>query len=153
MLDAAEIRAITEAFEASGWHELRLVVGETVVHLASSPEGVSLGGKAEASGAEPTAVPAGGEEVPARRETGGADTVIRSPTIGLFWRAPHPGAAPFVEVGDLVEPDSTLCIVEVMKLMNPLKAAVHGVVTEIVAVDGQVLARDEALFSLRILEP
>ena len=92
--------------------------------------------------------------VPLSEDDDGAATVtVRSPTLGLFWRAPHPGAASFVEVGDPVEVDTTLCIVEVMKLMNSLKAGVRGVVTEVLADDGQVLERDQALFQLRLLEP
>ncbi|MBV8396021.1 MAG: acetyl-CoA carboxylase biotin carboxyl carrier protein [Actinobacteria bacterium] len=58
------------------------------------------------------------------------DTLVRieSPMVGTFYRAPSPGAASFVEVGDAVAPGQTLCILEAMKLMNEVKADVEGIV-------------------------
>lgn len=56
---------------------------------------------------------------------------VRAPLIGTFYRAPAPDAPPFVEVGSVVEPDETVCIVEVMKLMNGVRAGCHGRVARI----------------------
>ena len=56
---------------------------------------------------------------------------VKAPMVGTFYRAPSPGAAPFVEVGDRVDPDSVVCIIEVMKLMNTIHAGASGVVREI----------------------
>lgn len=173
LLDTTEVGAVIDAFEESDWQELRLQVGDTVVHLARSGGYVTLVDESGAAGGAeggnvpvrlgpsdtpppaPQVEPAGlGTSPPALSKSEAAASVtIRSPTLGLFWRARHPGAAPFVEVGDPVEPDTTLCIVEVMKLMNPLKAGVRGIVAEIMAADGEVLARDQVLFVLRPLEP
>lgn len=61
--------------------------------------------------------------------------VIRSPMVGTFYRAPEPGAAPFVEIGQEVEPGTIVCIVEVMKLMNSVAAGVHGTVLQILVED------------------
>ena len=61
--------------------------------------------------------------------------VIRSPMVGTFYRAPEPGAAPFVEVGQEVEPGTIVCIVEVMKLMNSVAAGVHGTVRDVLVGD------------------
>ena len=61
--------------------------------------------------------------------------VIRSPMIGTFYRAPEPGAPPFVEVGQEVEPGTVVCIVEVMKLMNSVAAGVHGTVLQVLVGD------------------
>ncbi|MGH9043116.1 MAG: acetyl-CoA carboxylase biotin carboxyl carrier protein, partial [Acidimicrobiia bacterium] len=66
-----------------------------------------------------------------------AGHTIASSTVGVFWRAPEPGAAPFVEVGDRVEPGAQLCIVEVMKLMTPVHADVAGTVRAIHASNGE----------------
>src|SRR4029077_11062484 len=72
---------------------------------------------------------------------------ITSPMLGTFYRAPKPGSAPFVEIGSAVEEDSVIAIIEVMKLMNTVRAGVKGVVTEILPADetlvefGQVLMR------------
>src|SRR5262249_6436672 len=58
---------------------------------------------------------------------------IKAPMVGTFYRAPAPGAPPFVEVGSIVDEDDTVCILEVMKLMNSIKAGCRGRVAEICA--------------------
>jgi acetyl-CoA carboxylase biotin carboxyl carrier protein len=63
--------------------------------------------------------------------------VITSPMVGTFYRSPEPGAKPFVEVGQAVTADTTVCIIEVMKLMNSLPAGTHGRVTQILVKDAQ----------------
>jgi acetyl-CoA carboxylase biotin carboxyl carrier protein len=69
-------------------------------------------------------------------EVAAGHTPIESPSVGLFWRAPAPGAAPFVEVGQTVEAGETVAIVEVMKLMNHVAAPVAGVVSAILVENG-----------------
>jgi acetyl-CoA carboxylase biotin carboxyl carrier protein len=61
---------------------------------------------------------------------------IESPSVGLFWRSPSPGAPPFVEVGQTVSAGDTVAIVEVMKLMNHVAAPVDGVVSAILVENG-----------------
>lgn len=68
--------------------------------------------------------------------------------LGIFWRAPKPGAPPFVEVGDRVDPNTTLCIIEVMKLMTPIKAGVHGRVSTILVENGEYIDRGQLLFAV-----
>lgn len=63
-------------------------------------------------------------------------TVIESPSVGLFWRSPSPGAPPFVEVGAAVAAGDTVAIVEVMKLMNHVAAPTDGVVSAILVENG-----------------
>lgn len=63
--------------------------------------------------------------------------LIRSPMVGTFYRAPEPGASPFVEVGQRVTSESVVCIIEVMKLMNSICAEHSGVVTHILVQDGE----------------
>jgi len=62
--------------------------------------------------------------------------LIKSPMVGTYYRAPEPGAAPFVDIGQRVEPSSTVCVIEVMKLINSIAAGQAGVVTEILVQDG-----------------
>lgn len=71
---------------------------------------------------------------------------IRSPTMGIFWRSPSPGSPPFVEVGHQVNEESTLCIVEVMKLMNYVKAGLDGEIVEICKENGQTVDKEDVLF-------
>ena len=72
-------------------------------------------------------------------------TAIESPSVGLFWRAPAPGAPPFVEVGARVAADETVAIVEVMKLMNHVVSPVAGVVTAIPVENGEAVEYGQPL--------
>lgn len=70
---------------------------------------------------------------------------VTSPMFGTFYRAPAPGAAPFVEVGQQVEPDTVVCIIEVMKLMNSVTAGVGGTVRQILPADSEPVELGQAL--------
>jgi acetyl-CoA carboxylase biotin carboxyl carrier protein len=74
---------------------------------------------------------------------------VAAPMLGTFYRAPKPGAPPFVEVGSEVEADTVVGIIEVMKLMNTVRAGVRGTVTEIVGSDGALVEYGETLLRLR----
>jgi acetyl-CoA carboxylase biotin carboxyl carrier protein len=71
--------------------------------------------------------------------------VIKSPMVGTFYRSPEPGAKPFVELGQRVSPDTTVCIIEVMKLMNSLPAGSAGRVTHVLVNDAQPVEMGQAL--------
>ncbi len=73
---------------------------------------------------------------------------VESPMVGTFYRAPRPGAAPFIEEGEPVVPGQVLCILEAMKLMNEVKAEVEAVVRRIHVVDGQPVEYGQLLFEL-----
>ncbi|WCT79435.1 acetyl-CoA carboxylase biotin carboxyl carrier protein [Novosphingobium humi] len=74
---------------------------------------------------------------------------IRAPLPGTFYRAPAPGAAPFVEPGSKVQPDTVVGIVETMKLMNPVHAGVSGEVVAIVAGNAEAIGHGAALIHIR----
>ena len=82
-----------------------------------------------------------------------ANDVIRieSPMVGTFYRAPQPGAAPFVEEGDTVESGQTLCILEAMKLMNEVKAESEGVVRRVCVENAAPVQYGDLLFELEPL--
>ena len=71
---------------------------------------------------------------------------IKSPMVGTFYRAPSPEAAPFVEVGQEIEPGQVLCILEAMKLMNEIKAEVRGKILQIRVENGQPVEFGQVLF-------
>ncbi len=71
---------------------------------------------------------------------------IISPMVGTFYRAPSPEAAPFAEVGGEVKPDSVVCIVEAMKLMNEIKAEVNGRIVKIFLENGQPVEYGQEMF-------
>lgn len=80
-------------------------------------------------------------------KTDGALT-IRAPMLGTFYKAPKPGAPPFVEVGHVVDINDTVCIIEVMKLFSTIKAGVQGRIVKILANDGQMVEFNQPLFLL-----
>jgi len=71
--------------------------------------------------------------------------LVRSPMVGTFYRAPSPGAPPFVEVGQTVEADTTVCIIEVMKLMSSIRAGTQGTITHILAENAELVEHDQIL--------
>jgi acetyl-CoA carboxylase biotin carboxyl carrier protein len=70
---------------------------------------------------------------------------VRSPMVGTFYRKPSPDAAPFVEIGQEVEEGSTLCIVEVMKLMSSINAGARGTIKQILVADAELVEADQIL--------
>jgi acetyl-CoA carboxylase biotin carboxyl carrier protein len=73
---------------------------------------------------------------------------VDSPMLGTFYRAPAPGAAPFVEVGSVVEPETTVCLVEVMKMMNSIRAGVAGTIAEILVDNAALVEEGQPLFRI-----
>jgi len=87
------------------------------------------------------------DEKPSEAENNYSKVV--SPLVGLFYRAPWPGAKAFVEIGDRVSVGQTLCIVEAMKLMNEITAETSGTVAKILAKNEQVVQTGETLFLIK----
>lgn len=156
--DLEAIRRVVEAFERSDWDEIDVRSGSLRVHLvaasaASAPTSPSPGAGSDSPA--PAEDPPSDTDRPADRVDGpvappvpaGAH-IVTSPSPGTFWRAPEPGAPPFTEVGRGVEPEATVCIVEVMKLMNHVKAGVGGRVVAIYAENGAAIGKDDPLFAL-----
>jgi len=143
-LSYEDVLRIVELVKASEFREFRLKVGEIEVHLRRKNGDAST---------PPAAQQATGAAAPARLreelEAGEGVALVRSPMVGTFYRAPAPGAAPFVEVGQRVEPDTIVCIIEVMKLMNSITADARGVVTEIRVADGEHIEYGEVLIAIR----
>jgi acetyl-CoA carboxylase biotin carboxyl carrier protein len=103
------------------------------------------GGSAAGVTGPAAATPAGSEGEP---EPDGL-RAVRAPLPGTFYRAPMPGAPPFVEVGSRVEPDTVVGIVETMKLMNSVYAGARGTVAQILLANAQFAERDTALMWIR----
>jgi acetyl-CoA carboxylase biotin carboxyl carrier protein len=102
------------------------------------PQSLTPSTNGTAPAAAPSAAPAVTEPapaVPAPAEPASNSTVVTAPIIGVFYRSPSPGAPPFIEPGAAVEPETTIGIIEVMKLMNPVTAGTAGTLTEFLAAD------------------
>jgi acetyl-CoA carboxylase biotin carboxyl carrier protein len=79
-----------------------------------------------------------------------SERLVTSPMIGTFYRRPSPNSAPFVEVGDQVTPDTDVCIVEVMKLLNTIPAGCKGTVSQILVEDGATIESGQALMVIKV---
>ena len=109
-----------------------------------------------------SAAPAAGNNAPAATASSNAPAAsgaatssaaglidVRAPMLGVFYRAPKPGADPFVAPGARVQPDTVIGIIEVMKLMNSVAAEVSGEVVEVLAKDGDLVEYDQVLMRVR----
>jgi oxaloacetate decarboxylase alpha subunit len=141
---AERIREIVRIVQETGIAEIAVEEEGTRVSVRRTEDRVPLEAAPPASTEEPEAAAA---EPPAEPATDGAIR-IEAPMVGTFYRAPQPGAPPFVEEGDAVAPGQTLCILEAMKLMNEVKAEVEGVVRTIHVQNGQAVEYGQALFDL-----
>jgi len=79
------------------------------------------------------------------------DADIKSPMIGTFYRSPSPDAAAYVEVGTEVNPETVVCIIEAMKVMNEIKAEVRGVITQVLIENAKPVEFGQPLFKIRPL--
>lgn len=141
-----EIKAIAEIVAANDLAELKLERegftleikrGSTVV-AAAAP--VAVAAPVVAAAPAPAAAAPAAAPAPANRVT------IDSPLVGTLYRAPSPEAAPFVKVGDKVTPDTVVCIVEAMKVMNEIKAEKSGVIRDILVENGSAVEFGQPLF-------
>jgi len=141
------LRLVELIKSTSHFSEFRLKVGEIEVSLRRS-NGAARPQPAQA----PIAVPAGDAPNAKADEPHFAPGLhlVRAPMVGTFYRASAPGAAPYVTVGQQVEPDSTVCIIEVMKLMNSIEAGAHGVVREILVENACAVEHGQVLM---VIEP
>jgi acetyl-CoA carboxylase biotin carboxyl carrier protein len=121
---------------------LRLIDESDVAELRVETEGFSL--HVRRGGELPAAAPAAEAET----RLDGLHT-ITSPMLGTFYRAEAPGAAPFVDVGARVEPDTVVCLIEVMKMMNSVHAGVGGTIVEVCAENAKAVEYGAPLFHVR----
>jgi len=140
---AERIREIVRIVQESGVGEVTIEEAGMRVSVRRTPEPLEAqlaASAAEAAGAEPPA-PAPGPE---------SDGLLRveAPMVGVFYRAPQPGAPPFVQEGDTVSPGQTLCVLEAMKLMNEIKADAAGVVRHIHVGNAEPVEFGQLLFEL-----
>ena len=146
-LTAADVAEIMRLVEQSGFDELNLEIDGTKISLRrGAPTGMAAAAAPVPSVAPLTAV----TPAPAAQSASDPNAVdLPSPLLGTFYRSPKPGAPPFVQVGSQVEADTIIGIIEVMKLMNTVRAGVRGTVAEFLAIDGALVEYGEALLRVR----
>jgi len=147
-----DVLRIVELVKTTQFREFRLKVGEVEVHLRRSNGAAPPEPEAPVAPA-PSPAPSRPAAPPARHAAGEdfpeGSALVRSPMVGTFYRAPAPDAAPFVEVGQHVEPGTTVGIIEVMKLMSSITADARGLVARIVAENGKPVEYGEVLLVIR----
>jgi acetyl-CoA carboxylase biotin carboxyl carrier protein len=99
--------------------------------------------------AAPQTAPAQAASAPAAQQAATGEIEIKSPMIGTFYRAPSPEAGSYAEVGSEVNPDSVVCIIEAMKVMNEIKAEVKGTITQILVENAKPVEFGQPLFKVR----
>jgi acetyl-CoA carboxylase biotin carboxyl carrier protein len=152
-LDQPTIQALLEAFDGSDWLEMTVSIGSDRLYVSRRARGERApeptAAESERATPEPSTTPevvhAPAVHVTPEPLTG---TVVESPSVGLFWRSPAPGAPPFVEAGTHVSAGDTLAIVEVMKLMNHVVAAAPGTVHAVLAENGARVEYGQPLFTI-----
>lgn len=150
-MDIRKVKKLIELLEESGVAEIEIHEGEESVRISrqSSSAAPMMAPAAYAPPPLPAAAPAPAAAAPGG-DSGGEEEisghVIKSPMVGTFYRAPSPGAKPFVEVGDQVGSGDTLCIIEAMKLLNQIESDKAGKITRILVENGQPVEYGEPLF-------
>ena len=158
---ARDIENLVEIFNRSEWEEMHLKTDEVEIFLSNDPK-ASLSPAPVSAAAAPTAVaavpqaPVAADIATAVAEPSSAASksavtvpegmiAVTAPNLGTFYRSPKPGAAPYVEVGQAVDENTDVCLIEVMKLFTPVKAANAGKVHEICIDDGTMVEFGDVL--------
>ena len=146
-----DVQKILAIIDGMGDRDVHLEIGELKVHVTrghDAARSVSVPAR-PAAPARPleAAAPPGGPQPSAEVPAG--LVAVRAPTIGTFYRAASPGAKPYVEVGDRVGPDDTVCVFEVMKLFSSLNAGVAGAVAAILVANEALVAEGQPLVLIK----
>jgi acetyl-CoA carboxylase biotin carboxyl carrier protein len=155
-----DLEAFVSLFDSSDWDQVHVEFGDFALHLSKvasdlaqtslrpaqphAPSSASLPAGPPSTHAPPPASSAGKDVVPE------GWVAVRAPHLGTFYRAPKPGADPFVEVGQSVNAETDVCLLEVMKLFTTLRAGSSGILRRICAKDAQMVESGDLLF---LLEP
>lgn len=148
-MDLRKLKTLIDLVAESGISELEVTEENDKVRIVNKMQTVAVAAPAVAAApvvaAAPAAAPAAAEAAPAAEPVVEGKTVT-SPMVGTFYRAPNPGAEPFVKVGDHVEAGQTLGIIEAMKLLNEIEAETSGTVKEICVENAQPVEFGQPLF-------
>jgi acetyl-CoA carboxylase biotin carboxyl carrier protein len=143
LIDLVAESGIAEIEVTEGEDKVRIVKHGTPAPLAVPAPSAAVSAPAASPAASP-AVVASPAQPPAAEPTKGH--VVKSPMVGTFYRSSSPGANPFIEIGQIVKPGDTLCIIEAMKLLNEIEAEVAGTVKECLVENGQPVEYGQPLF-------
>lgn len=135
-MDLKKVKELIDIMKENDLVELEVVDGDSRVHL-----------KGPHAAAAPVA-PAAPAVIPAEAADDGL-MKIESPIVGTFYQASTPDSDPYVKVGDQINADTVVCIIEAMKVMNEIKAETGGVIAEVYCKDGEAIEFGQVLFKVR----
>ena len=145
-----DIKNLIKIFEQSDWQEMRLEVGGLKLMVSKSGEAArAVPAPMVAPAATSQAIPTPSATVaaaPAPLALAANQWLIKAPNLGAFWRQPKPGAPAYVEIGQTIDEDTTVCLIEVMKLFTPVKPGIRGRIVKCLVEDGQMVEYDMPLF-------
>jgi len=159
--DLKKIKEIIEIMKENELLEVEIKHGDDKIFLKRSPPHSSVGGVLSAVPAirpEPGSaqhIQAGGAEALihtyASEATGSSETLveIKSPIVGTFYATPSPDSEHYVEVGSTVDPQTIVCIIEAMKVMNEIKAETSGTIVEVLVTNGQAVEYGQVLYKVK----
>ena len=132
-----DVREILRLIDASEGDELRVETERFSLYVRRGAD-------------EPVPIPTAPDSPATRTPTAsGVLHTVASPMLGTFYRAQAPGAAPFVDVGTRVEPETIVCLIEVMKMMNSVPAGVIGTIVEVCVENAELVEHGAPLFQVR----
>jgi len=154
-MDLRKLKKLIDLVQESGIGEIEITEGEEKVRICRQAPGVApmmmaapgMQPMQYAAGAGmPAAAPSAAPAPAAPPEPKGHQ--LKSPMVGTFYRAPSPGAPPFIEVGQQVTKGQTLCIIEAMKLLNEIESDATGTVKAVLVENGQPVEYGQPLFTI-----
>ena len=154
IFDVRKIRRLVELMKDHDLSEIDLRQGETRIQLRRGGVPVAGGGEVAAVAPRPVPPPAGPRaKASEEKPSPAADeqqylALIKSPMVGTFYTSPDPDSPPYVKVGDHVGPETTVCIVEAMKVFNQIPAEVSGKIVSVLAENGAPVEFGQPLFKV-----
>ncbi len=148
-VDIKEIRALIDLMKKTGLAVFKMEKEGLKITLEMAGANPVIQTYSAAPVAAPAAAPAATPAATSAAAPASNLKEIASPMVGTFYASPSPEAAAYVAVGQTVTPDTVVCIVEAMKVMNEIKAEVSGVIAEIAAENGKPVQFGQALFRVK----
>lgn len=148
--DLQKIRELIEIMKANDLLEVEIKHGDDKIFLKRCLPQQPTVGAVPMVGPQ-AATPAGAESLSRPRAPQQQENLveIKSPIVGTFYATPSPDSEPYVEVGSHVTPQTVVCVIEAMKVMNEIKAETGGTIVEILVTNGQAIEYGQVLFRVR----
>ncbi|AGA32176.1 Biotin carboxyl carrier protein of acetyl-CoA carboxylase [Thioalkalivibrio nitratireducens DSM 14787] len=148
-MDIRKVKKLIDLLDESGIHEIEIHEGEESVRITRSAPNAQTFMAPPMPAAQAASAPAPATSPPPAAETPEPEPSghrVTAPMVGTFYRAPSPGARPFVEVGTTVAIGDTLCIIEAMKMLNPIEADKAGTIRDVLVENGHPVEYGQPLF-------